>query len=199
LAAGRSRVVEYQAVAKETGRLTGLAVVEAAGEIRREASHTVRVGQPALAVVKAGPAQRLVGRAATYQITVRNPGDLPATNVQLTDELPPEIAFASATASGRLDGEQVRWDLGTIQPGGKKAVLLVVRARKAGTFKNVCTASADRGLQEQGKAQTLFEEPAGLTVEIDKTTDPVAPGREASFVLRLLNAGRVAESNVTLS
>src|SRR5262249_52710238 len=185
LAAGRSRVVEYQAVAKETGRLTGLAVVEAAGDLRREATHTVKVGQPALAVVKAGPGQRLVGRAATYQITVRNPGDLPATNVQLTDELPAEIAFVSATAGGRLDGEQVRWDLGTIQPGAKKAVLLVVKAKQAGLFKNVCTASGDRGLVEQGKTQTRFDEPEGLAVEVDKTADPLEAGREAGFVLRL--------------
>jgi uncharacterized repeat protein (TIGR01451 family) len=201
------RVVEYQVVAKETGRLTTSAMVEAGGDLRRQTTHTVKVGQPVLAVRKTGPAQRLVTRSATYQITVRNPGDLPATNVQLSDDLPAEMSFVSATAGGRLARSnsaesghpQVRWDMGDIPAGGKKSVLLVVRARKAGTFKNVCTATGDRGLQEQGKAQTHFAEATGLALEIDKTTDPVEVGRETGYVLRLLNPGKVAETNITLS
>jgi hypothetical protein len=198
LSPGQTRVVEYQVVAKETGRLTIRAAVQA-GELRREASHTVKVGQPALTVIKTGPRRRLVTRSATYQITVRNPGDLPATNVQLTDELPADITLLSAGSGGRREGQEVRWNLGTIAPGARKSVLLVVRAGRAGTFKNVCTATGDRGLQVQGKAQTVFEQPEGLTIEIDKTADPIEVGREAGYVLRLLNLGKAAETNIALS
>ena len=74
------RAVEYTAVAKKTGSYTNRASAEAAGGLRQEASATVRVGEARLAVLKSGPATRLVGRPATYLITVRNAGTMSGAN-----------------------------------------------------------------------------------------------------------------------
>jgi uncharacterized repeat protein (TIGR01451 family) len=207
LAPGQTRAVEYTAVAKKTGRYTNSASAEAAGGLRQKASATVRVGEARLAVLKSGPATRLVGRPSAYVITVRNAGTMSAANVRVTDELPADIAFVRASGGGRLStarpGEggaaEVRWSLGTLAPGAKRTLELVVRARRAGTFRNVANVAADRGLAEQGRAETKFEDPAGMAVEVDKGDDPVEVGRETTYTVRLLNTGKAAETKVGLA
>jgi uncharacterized repeat protein (TIGR01451 family) len=206
LAPGASRVIEYTAVGKKTGSYTNRALVEAGGGLRREARATVRVGESKLAVSMSGPATRWVGRPATYLITVRNTGTMSATNVQVSDELPADIAFVRASGGGRLGtarpgegGADVRWALGTLAPGAKRTVELVVRARRAGTFRNVANVTADRGLSEQARAETKFEPPAGLGVEVDKGGDPVEVGREVTYTVRLLNGGKAAQTKVGLT
>ncbi len=154
------------------------------------------MGQPALKVVKSGPKKRLVGRPATYRITVSNPGTGPATHVALTDELPAEIAYVGASAGGRLDRDVVRWNLGTLKPGEARSFQVVVRAKKAGTFLNVCTAEAAHLLKEQGKAETTFEAPTGLALEMDASGDPVEVGKPFSLTVRALNLGKAQEKKV---
>src|SRR5262249_13719761 len=85
LAPGQTRRVEYSAIPKKTGTFTNRAVVPAAGGLRQESSARLWIGEPRLAVVKAGPRRRLVGRPATYLITVSNPGTMPLSNVRLSD------------------------------------------------------------------------------------------------------------------
>jgi uncharacterized repeat protein (TIGR01451 family) len=199
LAPGQTKQVDYQAIPKKTGTFSNQAVVEAEGGARDQASLRVRVGQPVLDVATVGPQHRLVSRPATYRITVRNTGTMPATNVQVTDDLPPDIRFVGASGGGRLAGDEVRWSLGRLEPGGRRTVQVEVRARKAGTFKNVVTASADRGLTEQGKAETKFEEVEGLALEVDKGEGAVEVGRELVANVRVLNTGKAAQTNVALT
>lgn len=196
IAPGGSRVVRYKLIPDKTGSLTSTVSVEAEGVAKREVQHTVRVGQPALAVTMTGPKSRGVGRDTTYHLTVTNTGDMAATNVQLHDELTADLQFVRASASGQLTGSQVAWNLGTIAAGARRTVQLVLRARRAGTLRNVCTATADRGLKEQGKAETVFTPPAGLAVEIDPERDVVEMDKPFQIIVRAYNAGRLNESNV---
>jgi uncharacterized repeat protein (TIGR01451 family) len=191
---GETRRVEYLVAAKKVGAFTNRAVVEARGGLRQESSATVEVGEAALAVLKAGPRQRLVGRPATYHLTVRNPGTMPASDVRLADVLPADIIFISASDGGRLEGRQVRWSLGTLSAGASRTVRLVVRARQAGRFINVVTATAE-GLLKRAEVETRFVNAAGLAAEVDKR-DPLTVGRDGTYAVRILNAGKVEERNV---
>jgi uncharacterized repeat protein (TIGR01451 family) len=198
LAPGATRTVEYTAAPREVGTLIVKTLVRGDAGVRREAEHRVKVGQPALSVVKTGPKERLVGRIATYRLSVSNTGTLPATRVSVSDELPPEIAFAGASDGGKLERDTVRWNLGTLAPGASRTVQLMVRAKKPGTFRNVCTASADRDVTEQARLETLFKIPTGLNLEIDKGSDPVASGERVSLAVRVLNTGKANETNVAV-
>jgi uncharacterized repeat protein (TIGR01451 family) len=193
---GQTREVRYDALLKKAGDLVNKAIAEAAGGIRQETNHTIRVGNPVLALTLTGPQRGLMGRPVTYQLTITNPGTAPASNVELNDELVKEVEFLSATKGGRLDGNVVRWSLGTLLPGGRRIVRLTVRARDHGTFKNVATVNADRGLVEQSIMRTRFVEATGLDVEIEKGEDPIEVGQESSFTVRLINAGKEAETKV---
>src|SRR5262249_52230319 len=153
----------------------------------------VKVGEAPLSVSHSGPAHRYVGRQATYRLTVKNTGTLPATHVELRDVLPPEIEYVSSPA-GKLDRDQVKWDLGTIAPGKSRTVQVTVRATRSGTFTNVGTATADRGLSAKHHAQTRFDAVEGLALELEKGEDPLSPGQTTTWTVRVLNKGESSQT-----
>jgi uncharacterized repeat protein (TIGR01451 family) len=204
LEAGQTRRIDYTVIAKVTGRLSSKTVIEAAGVPRQESPSTLFVGTPKLALTKAGPERRLVKRPAAYLLTVSNPGDMAANNVEVTDEIPEGIEFVSASAGGRVVPrsraglDQVKWSFGTLPAGASRVVQLVVRAKAPGEFVNVAAASADRDLKAKAQVRTKFEDGSGLSAEIDKGADPVEVGREVAYRVTLINPGKDAAGAVTL-
>ncbi len=74
------------------------------------------------------------GNNVTYILTVTNNGPDPATNVTLTDTLPANVVFVSATPSqGTCSGTTtVTCNLGTINNGANATVTIVVQAKATG-------------------------------------------------------------------
>jgi uncharacterized repeat protein (TIGR01451 family) len=202
---GVSRVLEYDVIAKDAGVQRTRAVARAKGGFKAEVRQELQVVRPALAVVKVGPKKRLVGRPAVYTITLSNPGAVPLTHVELSDELPlvdtkgkpSGLEFVSASDGGRLEGNHVRWDVGTLAPGERQAVQLTVKSKQRGAFKNVCHAKADRDLREQAVAKTDFEDRAALAVEIDRDRDPLVYGQEATVTLTCFNGTQAGVPNLS--
>jgi uncharacterized repeat protein (TIGR01451 family) len=206
LAPGERRRVELKVIAKENGTHPLKATVSAAGIKAVEGNLSrVLVGEPKLTLVKTGPRWRSLDRTATYFLTVSNPGSMPATNVQLSDELyfnerlRSGIELVGASDGGRLAGNDVRWSLGTLAPGARKTVSLTLRALQPGDFKNAATVRADRDLSAPASATTTFETPAGLTLDVEKASDPVAVGKSTTFTFRVRQRGAAAASKVGLS
>jgi uncharacterized repeat protein (TIGR01451 family) len=200
IAPGQTRRVEYQAAAVRADTFVNKAVVTAAGGLRQEASASVKAVDARLALTKTGPKRRVVNRPATYQITVANTGSVPAANVVVTDDWPADsIEYESASAAGRVEGNKVRWDLGTLAPGARRTVELVVHARKPGVYNNLAIVRADPDLEDRAVATTAFETASALTFEIDKSADPLAVGGEATYTVRAINQGSAPATNVGLT
>src|SRR5262249_58717008 len=71
------------------------------------------------------------GGAITYTVKVTNQGPNDASNVTLTDTLPPGVGFVRATPSqgeGGLVGGQVIANLGTLANGASATLTIVVTA-----------------------------------------------------------------------
>jgi len=84
----------------------------------------VRVPHPAITILKNPKSQTIQqGATATFEITVTNTGDVPLTNVTVTDPLAPDCNRA----------------LGTLQPGESKKYTCTV-ANVQADFDNVATA-----------------------------------------------------------
>ena len=186
---GQTRTVEYQAIAKRAGRWTNRAVATSAAGERREASAAVVVGAARLESTKTGPARRYLNRPATYQLTVRNAGTMPATGVVVTDRLPERTTFVSASEGGRREGPDVRWSLGALPPGGRRTVQVVLRGTSAGEVVNRATVTADRDLKAEAEATTVFEAATGLTLDIDEQDDPVEVGAGNKYTITVINQG----------
>src|SRR5437899_3161537 len=64
-------------------------------------------------VATAGP-----GQTITYTLSYSNAGTVSATNVSLSDFVPSNTTFQSATGGGTLTGNLVTWNIGTVAAGG---------------------------------------------------------------------------------
>jgi uncharacterized repeat protein (TIGR01451 family) len=193
---GQSRRVEYQVVAKATGRLCNKATATAAGGLRDQAESCVTVGEAKLTLAKTGPERQYVNLAAAYQISVSNPGTAPVANVTIADPLPEGMEFVSASRAGRREGNEVRWAIGTLGPGEQRTVDVVLRVRSPGRVCNRATAAADRGLSARAEACTEFAGISALLLELVDTDDPVAVGAETTYVVTARNPGSTQVTGV---
>jgi uncharacterized repeat protein (TIGR01451 family) len=118
-----------------------------------------------------GPDPVSLGATLTYTIQVENLGPNAATGVVVTDSLPKEVDFVSATSTqGKCTakGKKVTCALGTmpaptIDYGGPPTVTITVIPRKVGTISN--TASVD-GVEK---------DPVGKNNKATATTTVVGP------------------------
>src|SRR6185369_7325452 len=85
------------------------------------------------------------GQVITYTITVSNAGPSPATNVVVTDTLPPGLQYVLATPSqGSCSGTTtVTCNMGTLNSGASATVALQVQVlATSGTITNSASATA---------------------------------------------------------
>jgi uncharacterized repeat protein (TIGR01451 family) len=89
--------------------------------------------QPAIAIEKFSPAEIQVGKAATFEMLVRNTGAVPAHNVVVSDQVPAgtQLLDARPQPQQTSDGSLV-WNLGTLQPGDEVAIALQVMPQTEG-------------------------------------------------------------------
>jgi uncharacterized repeat protein (TIGR01451 family) len=195
---GASRTVDYQVVAKLAGRLCNRAAATANGGLREEALSCVQVAEAKLTLTKTGPTRRYLNMPAAYQITVSNPGTAPLANLVITDPLPPQMTFVSASSGGKLADKAVRWNVGALDPGASLTVDVVLRAQVQGRICNRASASADRGLTAHAEACTEFVGQSALLLEMVDTDDPIEVGAETSYVTVVRNQGSAPATNVRI-
>ncbi|MFT3921001.1 MAG: DUF11 domain-containing protein [Myxococcales bacterium] len=79
------------------------------------------------------PSEIQVGKPATFDLYVRNAGQVPATNVVVTDHVPAgtQLVDARPQPQQAADGSLV-WNLGTMQPGDETQITLQVMPHTEG-------------------------------------------------------------------
>ena len=98
--------------------------------------------EPNLGVTKTASTNTLpAGKQLNYTITVTNTGPVAATSVTLTDALPTQVSFVSASGNCSNIAGVVVCDLGTIDSGGVAAVTITVSANVPGVVTNVAVVT----------------------------------------------------------
>jgi uncharacterized repeat protein (TIGR01451 family) len=99
--------------------------------------------QANLSVAKSAvPMPAAVGFPLTYTLTVRNGGPDTATGVILSDPLPSDVTFVSATPSqGACAAPRLTCNLDDLPAGGSATVTVVVKPTLAGVTRNHASAS----------------------------------------------------------
>jgi uncharacterized repeat protein (TIGR01451 family) len=105
---------------------------------------TITVPAPDLAIAKAGPAQVTEGDNITYTLTARNLGPTTATGVTVSDPVPANSTFVSASAGCALAAGVVTCTAGTLAPGATQVFTIVVQAGSGNTVVNVATIDGDQ-------------------------------------------------------
>jgi len=197
LPAGQSRSATVKVRASRTGTFTNKASATGDGGLTADAMAKTIVRQPMLKVSKAGPSEQYVGRPGRYTITVENTGDAEARNTVLTDMLPNNMEFVSASGGGSLSGARITWSLGTIAAKASKQVTLSARATRIGAAVNrvmveaYCTeASAQMTTNVKGIPAILLE-----TVDV---ADPIEVGANTTYVITVTNQGSAVGTNIKI-
>jgi len=148
------------------------------------------------------------GTDLTYVIGVGNNGPVAATGAILTDNLPPNVTFVSATSGlgtcSQTSGT-VTCNLGNLRVGVHGSVLIVVRPTRQGTINNRATITAneiDSNPSDNTAMQsTTVVSAPDLQAFIEDSPDPVAVGVDLTYTIRVINSHAVAgppATNVTL-
>ncbi|MHC4985769.1 MAG: COG1361 S-layer family protein [Planctomycetota bacterium] len=197
LAAGQAMTVRFQARANRTGDFNNTATVTADRGLTAQASARVVVREPVLALTKTGPALRYLNTNVTYQLTVRNTGDVAATNTVLVDSLPAGARFVEASDGGQLSGGQVRWNLGTMAVGGSQTVSVTFQATQVGTMRNSASVSAYCA-QATAEATTEVQGIPAVLLECVDQQDPVEVGGEETYTITVTNQGSAEGTNIVI-
>jgi uncharacterized repeat protein (TIGR01451 family) len=200
LAAGETRSVQVICGTRAGGVQTCDALAEADGDLHAQDKAAVSVIMPRLDLEATGPKLRYLDRKAVYLLKVINPGDAPATNVSISDDIPPGFKFVAASDGGQHDfsTRKVTWYLGEVGPGQAKEVKLDVVAVNPGEFVHKVAATAARGLRRDVEVPTKIMGLSAILLEVVDTEDPIEVGAETSYEIRITNTGSATESNIKL-
>ena len=127
---------------------------------------------PSLTIGKTGPIAAMVGDLITYTLTVTNDGQLPATNLAITDSIP---AGANYVSGGTRVNNVVSWTAASLAVSSSTSVQFAVTAPVAGTIVNSdYHVVADTGYSAVGSmavATIITDVPiAGLAATNDSPT-----------------------------
>ncbi len=141
-----------------------------------------------------------VGQALTYTLNVANAGPSDAQAVVVTDTLPANVSFGSATPSqGSCSqaGGVVTCNLGALGASGSASITVVVTptaaAGVAGSVSNtasVSSSTSDPSAANNSATQGTTVTPvADLSVTIDDGTSTITAGTSTTYAITLANAG----------
>ena len=198
LAPGESRDIMVNTTAAATGEHCNVAVASSsnAGSVQDDAC--VKVVEAGLEVTKAGTSMQFVGKQASYQIVVRNTGDVPLSDVVVKDTVPAQNKLLAAPLA-QINGNTATWTT-RLDAGESKNFDVTVMGLAEGTYCNqVSAASAAYGLSGADDACTEWRGYPALLIEVIDTEDPLLVGEETTYVIQITNQGTAADTNVGLN
>ena len=188
LAPGQSRTLPVVLKGTKRGRHCNAATASSAnaGTASAEACTTILV--PGIEIVKTGPKEQFLGKAADYTVTVSNTGDTKLTNLTVTDTAPAVTRILSA-AGGSVAGSQIVWRLPELGPGEKKSFAVTLTTATAGSHCNVAAVASAEGQSARAEACTLWRGIGAILVEVVDDPDPILVGNETTYTIRITNQG----------
>ena len=148
-------------------------------------STTVTWSAPGLALRAAGPVTALADSVMTYQFDVSNPGDLPARDVTLVVDIPPEATYVSSLPAGNRFGDRIEWKLGQLESSDLRSLRLDLRASQQGQLRVCGVATSADGLQRDVCAQTDVTVPP-LRIDMEAPTS-VEVGQQIQYRVVVTN------------
>ena len=200
LAAGQSQVIRVALYA--TGGGPQPIHVRATGgpDLVHEASISVMVAAPTLAIETEGPSLRYVGREAVYQIRVTNTGGAVANNVRIVHALPTGFRFIRADKGGTYEPgtSEVIWYLGRLESGHSAVFSTELMAAALGDHAHKITATSEGGATAETTVATTVDGTASLVVDVIDLDDPIEVGSETAYEIRVRNEGTKSAMNVEI-
>jgi uncharacterized repeat protein (TIGR01451 family) len=149
----------------------------------------VKVIEPKLVLKAAAPDKVMVGDAATFVLTVSNPGDGPAEQVKIHAMLSDGLEHPR--------GHSIDYELGNLAPGEARSVQLICGTKSGGEQHCEAVAEADGDLRAQDHCSTNVIMPR-LDIEVAGPKLRYLD-RKATYTIKVVNPGDAPATNVTIS
>jgi uncharacterized repeat protein (TIGR01451 family) len=145
---------------------------------------------PSIAIEKFAPAEIQVGKAATFEVRVRNAGQVAAHDVLVTDQVPQGTRLESTSPEAQLaDDGSLAWQLGEMQPGDEVVLSMQVMPEQEGeigsvahvtfvgraTARSVCTRPL-LNIEHTAPKQVLIGETVRLGITVSNPGTGAATG-----------------------
>lgn len=196
--AGHTKVVELELTARDPGRLTINAEATASGGLQAQVSEEILVRRAELDVKLAGPKSQYAGTVATYAVTVSNPGNAVAKNVEVAFMLPSSATYVSDNGGGHLEakGTKVVWRLPNLRPETPQKFEIKCKLEAPGANHPQVACMAEGDLRDTGTLVTHVEALADLRLEVFDPQGPVMVGSDVEYEIHVKNRGSKAAENV---
>jgi len=137
------------------------------------------------------PSKADVGEVISYDYSLTPETKL--GSVVVRDMVPAGATLVSTSPEATVEGSNVTWNLGTLQPGERRMLSMKVKANDAGTLKNCATVSAIPMLC----TVTTIGKPAIAITKSGPST--VCVGQKVDFVVTVKNDGTSAARDVVVT
>ena len=198
LEAGQSTVVSYTAQVRtgeeappDGSALGGNAAVETDEDSIATSADVVVDSEPALSLTMGGSESPVSPeQEQTYTLTYSVPGESSLSGTSLQAAVPSGANFVSATGGGSVSGDQVEWDLGTLQPGEGGHQTFTVEAGSELPDGTLLTSEAEASSgsnSARSQAATAVDTGAPIRLAMTASPDPVSPGGQVTYQITVTN------------
>ncbi len=196
LAAGEAKQLPVTFTAKQRGRICNVAIATSSNAGRVQAEACTVITEPRLELAKTGLKEQYTNKKAEYTIVVANTGDVPVTNVTVTDTAPANTSIVDAPGAS-VSGNTAVWNIPNLEPGERKSLTVILTSAVAGEHCNSATVVTAEGLNGSSQACTIWKGYAGLLLEMIDTVDPIQIGEGTDYVITITNQGSADDTNIT--
>ncbi|HSQ55546.1 MAG TPA: hypothetical protein VLM40_07355 [Gemmata sp.] len=196
---GERKLFEYRITPRAGKEIYSLTSIASPKKVEDRAEARTKVLVPGLAVKLAGPTASAPvnpGEPAKYEITVRNTGTMPSTNVRVTGTIPADCRPTKKTAGGVLSRDSIQWVIPRLGAGEAQTFRFEVKSASTGRRVVVAAAADSRGQRAADEMATLFQGVAALVWESIPNPVALSVGKQGTFTVRVRNNGGEAARNV---
>jgi uncharacterized repeat protein (TIGR01451 family) len=198
LAPGESKQFKFNAAAAATGKYQNTAQATSDQGVTAKATASTAVHQAVLTVNCKAREQQYLGRPFDVCLTVANTGDAPAAGAQVTMPVPAGLTVNSATAGGRVSGNSLVWDLGSLGVNAPQNLCVTLVSANAGSFDFSATAKGTCAAPVSTSCATKVVGLAAILLEKADNPDPVAVGETTTYTVKVTNQGSADDNNVKM-
>lgn len=132
---GEERKISVRVTPNTEGEVGSVSTVNFVAEVAAKTNVTA----PKLEFDFTGPEKTEIGKSTQFAYFVRNIGSAPAEGILIRNLIPESLRHPG--------GNDLEYEVGTLQPGEEKEVKLVLMAVQLGDWKNIATLTAKGGVE----------------------------------------------------
>ena len=154
-----------------------------------------------MSITKTGPATANQGDTITYTLTAKNNGPSPATTIVVTDTLPSQVSFSSASAGCSFSAGTVTCTAASLAVNATAVFTVSVIAQTVGSAVNTAVVSASQtdptAANNTSSVTTVIGASAEISIVKTASANPVKQGDTFSYALTVHNNGPSTATAVT--